>query len=87
VIVAGNLSRRASRALAQWNIDNFVVLRLPKREAAGRSEAFDDYPQGRYLYWNKRTKENLEKAIAYFQSAIKEYPTYAQAYAGIGCAR
>src|SRR5262249_29250880 len=26
-------------------------------------KAFDDYLQGRYLYWNKRTKENLEKAI------------------------
>jgi TolB-like protein/DNA-binding winged helix-turn-helix (wHTH) protein/Flp pilus assembly protein TadD len=46
-------------------------------------KAFDDYLQGRYLYWNKRTKENLEKAIEYFQSATKEDPTYAQAYAGL----
>jgi len=46
-------------------------------------KAFDDYLQGRYLYWNKRTTENLEKAIEFFQSAIKEDPTYAQAYAGL----
>ncbi|MGH9842520.1 MAG: protein kinase domain-containing protein, partial [Blastocatellia bacterium] len=42
--------------------------------AAVNRKAFDDYLQGRYLYWNKRTKENLEKAIEYFQSAIKEDP-------------
>ena len=46
-------------------------------------KAFDDYLQGRYLYWNKRTDENLRKAIEYFQSAIREDPTYAPAYAGI----
>ena len=37
-----------------------------------RPKAFDDYLQGRYLYWNKRTEENLNKAIGHFQSAIKE---------------
>src|SRR5215204_7466252 len=46
-------------------------------------KAFDDYLQGRYLYWNKRTEENLRKAIEYFQSAIREDPTYAQAYVGL----
>jgi TolB-like protein/Tfp pilus assembly protein PilF/predicted Ser/Thr protein kinase len=45
--------------------------------------AFDDYLQGRYLFWNKRTKENLEKAIEYFQTAIKDDPAYAQAYVGL----
>lgn len=46
-------------------------------------KAYDDYLQGRYLYWNKRTKVNLEKALEYFQSAIQEDPTYALAYAGL----
>ncbi|MBA2646000.1 MAG: winged helix-turn-helix domain-containing protein [Pyrinomonadaceae bacterium] len=46
-------------------------------------KAFDDYLQGRYLYWNKRTEENLGKAIEYFQSALREDPTYAPAYAGL----
>ena len=48
-----------------------------------RPKAFDDYLQGRYLYWNKRTEENLNKAIDLFQSAIKEDPNYAAAYVGL----
>ncbi|HKG79321.1 MAG TPA: tetratricopeptide repeat protein, partial [Pyrinomonadaceae bacterium] len=48
-----------------------------------RPKAFDDYLQGRYLYWNKRTEENLRKSIGHFQSAIKEDPSYALAYAGL----
>lgn len=45
--------------------------------------AFDEYLQGRYLYWNKRTEENLNKAIAHFQNAIKESPNFAQAHVGL----
>ena len=48
-----------------------------------RPKAYDAYLQGRYLYWNKRTEENLNKAIALFQNAIKEDETYAPAYAGL----
>jgi len=48
-----------------------------------RPKAFDDYLQGRYLYWNKRTEENLNKSIELFQSAIKEDPNYAAAYVGL----
>lgn len=48
-----------------------------------RPKAYDDYLQGRYLYWNKRTEENLNKAIALFQSAIKEDESYAPAYVGL----
>ncbi len=48
-----------------------------------RPKAYDDYLQGRYLYWNKRTEENLNKAIAHFQSAIKEDESYAPAYVGL----
>jgi TolB-like protein/Tfp pilus assembly protein PilF len=46
-------------------------------------KAFDDYLQGRYLYWNRRTEENLQKAISYFQNAIKEDPNYALAHAAL----
>jgi TolB-like protein/DNA-binding winged helix-turn-helix (wHTH) protein/Flp pilus assembly protein TadD len=48
-----------------------------------RPKAYDDYLQGRYLYWNKRTEENLNKAIELFQRAIKEDPSYAPAYVGL----
>jgi tetratricopeptide (TPR) repeat protein len=46
-------------------------------------KAFDDYLQGRHLYLNKRTEENLGKAIEYFQSAIRQDPAYASAYAAL----
>ena len=46
-------------------------------------KAFDEYLQGRFLYWNKRTEENLHKAIAHFQNAIKEDPNYALAHVGL----
>ena len=46
-------------------------------------KAFDDYLQGRFLYWNRRTEENLQKAIAHFQNAIKEDPNYALAHVGL----
>ena len=48
-----------------------------------RPKAYDDFLQGRYLYWNKRTEENLNKAIALFRSAIKEDENYAPAYVGL----
>ena len=46
------------------------------------SEAFEDYLKGRYL-WNKRTEEDLKKALQYFQLAIEKDPSYARAYAGL----
>jgi TolB-like protein/DNA-binding winged helix-turn-helix (wHTH) protein/Tfp pilus assembly protein PilF len=46
-------------------------------------KAYDNYLQGRYLYWNRRTEENLNKAIELFQNAIKEDASYAPAYVGL----
>ncbi|HEX6045687.1 MAG TPA: winged helix-turn-helix domain-containing protein, partial [Pyrinomonadaceae bacterium] len=46
-------------------------------------KAFDQYLQGRYLYWNKRTEENLNKAIGHFRGAIAEDANYAPAYVGL----
>lgn len=43
-------------------------------------EAYDLYMQGLYFY-NKRGKENLEKAVEYYHEAIKKDPNYALAYA------
>jgi len=46
-------------------------------------KALDDYLQGRFLFWNRRTDENLYKAISFFQSSVKEDPGYAPAYVGL----
>jgi len=48
-----------------------------------RPKAFDEYLQGRFLYWNRRTAENLTRAIDHFQNAIKEDSNFAQAYVGL----
>jgi serine/threonine-protein kinase len=45
-------------------------------------EAHQLYLRGRY-FWNRRTLENLKKALGYFQQAIEEDPSYALAYAGL----
>ncbi len=45
-------------------------------------KAHDDYLKGRYLC-NKDTREGLDKAIQYFQQAIKEAPNDPLAYAGL----
>ena len=45
-------------------------------------EAHQLYLQGRSL-WNRRTAENLKKALNYFQQAAEKDPNYALAYTGI----
>ena len=45
-------------------------------------EAHQLYLQGRYL-WNRRTAENLKKALNYFEQAADRDPNYALAYTGI----
>jgi len=45
-------------------------------------EAHQLYLQGRY-FWNRRTGENLKKALSYFQQAVEKDPGYALAYTGI----
>jgi len=46
------------------------------------TEAHQLYLKGRYL-WNRRTGENLKKALTYFQQAAEKDPSYALAYAGM----
>jgi len=45
-------------------------------------ESYHAYLKGRY-FWNKRTEEDVRKAIEHFKKAIDEDPGYALAYAGL----
>jgi TolB-like protein/tetratricopeptide (TPR) repeat protein len=45
-------------------------------------DAYQAYLRGRY-FWQQRTKEGLEKAIPFFEEAIRLSPAYAAAYAGL----
>jgi TolB-like protein/DNA-binding winged helix-turn-helix (wHTH) protein/Flp pilus assembly protein TadD len=47
-----------------------------------KPEAYEAYLRGRYLL-NKRTSEDINKGIDYFEQAVKIDPNYAPAYAGI----
>jgi len=46
------------------------------------SEAEDLYLKGRF-YWNKRTPDDLNRAVDYFTQAIVRDPGYAKSYAGL----
>jgi len=53
-----------------------------EKKPTGNISAYTFYLKGRY-YWNERNKESLEKAIKYFEEAIKRDPEFALAYSGI----
>jgi len=46
------------------------------------TEAYQAYLKGRY-YWNRRTTENLKKAIEQFKTATDKDPNYALAFVGL----
>lgn len=60
----------------------------PQEQAALKSvkvvdpQAYESFLKGRY-FWNKRTADGLKVAVAYFNQAVDEDPSYAQAYSGL----
>jgi tetratricopeptide (TPR) repeat protein len=64
-----------------------VTLTSPDRARLGRvrvtnPDAYQAYSKGRF-FWNKRTEEDLKKAIGFFQQAVDKDPDYALAYDGL----
>lgn len=62
------LSTQQERVLRQRNTQDF--------------EAYQMYLRGRY-YWNRRSQEDLQRGIAYFEQATERDPNNALAYAGL----
>jgi serine/threonine-protein kinase len=52
------------------------------KAVAANPEAYQAYLKGRY-YWNRRTAEDLRKAVEQFRTAADSDPNYALAYAGL----
>jgi serine/threonine-protein kinase len=52
------------------------------RRYTGNVTAYNLYLQGRY-FWNRRTRQDIEKAVECFEAAIAEDPQYALAYSGL----
>jgi DNA-binding winged helix-turn-helix (wHTH) protein/Tfp pilus assembly protein PilF len=59
-----------------------LVVAAPSVTRTANAEAEDFYLRGRY-YWNKRTPEDLNKAIDFFTQSIVHDPNYAPAYVGL----
>lgn len=87
-------SRKASDILAvQEDIVSEIVGKLRLRLSGEQEqrvtkrytenvEAYEHYLKGRF-YWNKRTADNLKRAIKEFQAAAAKDPNYALAYIGL----
>ncbi len=52
------------------------------RHGTENAAAYQEYLRGRY-FWNKRTADNLQKAIEHFDQAIEKDPNFALAYTGL----
>lgn len=70
-------------------ISQKLQLKLSGDEAKGLTkrytndnEAYQLYLKGRF-YWNKRTAENVQKAIEQFRAAVEKDPGFALAYSGL----
>ena len=87
--------RKLSDVLAvQQDITSAISSKLRERLSGSESkkavakggtanpEAYQLYLKGRY-YWQKRTRESLEKSKDYFNQAIEADPNYAMAYLGL----
>ncbi|HTW65648.1 MAG TPA: tetratricopeptide repeat protein [Bryobacteraceae bacterium] len=62
---------------------SWLYARVPaSRSKAAPSPAAELYLKGRY-YWDKRTPEDLHKAVGYFTQSISANPRYAKAYVGL----
>ena len=55
------------------------------KEPTANTEAYELYHKGRSL-WEKRTGDNIPKAVAFYDQAIARDPNYALAYAGLSSA-
>jgi TolB-like protein len=74
--VAQNVARELKATLTSEEKEHI------KRNQTENPEAYNLYLQGRF-FWNKRTKDGLNKSVEYFENAIKTDPNYALAYAGL----
>ena len=78
------LQKKVARSIAEqiWiKLSSNERAELKQRKAVN-AEAYEAYLKGRY-FWNKRTGDDLRKAVDYFNQAIEKDPSYAQAYAGL----
>jgi TolB-like protein/DNA-binding winged helix-turn-helix (wHTH) protein/Flp pilus assembly protein TadD len=75
-------------SVANAIVERIQVVLNPQEAAALRKSttvnpvAYEAYLKGRF-FWNKRTRDGLQKAIEYFGHAIDADPSFAAAYSGL----
>ena len=70
-------------------VSNALKVTLEGKHAKAKEpvpEAYNNYLQGRYFF-GKRTKEDLERAITYFEKAVQIDPGFARAWVGLSTTR
>lgn len=78
--IQSDVSQRVAEAL---KIELLSSERIDiERKATANIQAHTLYLKGRY-YWNERTREAMDKAVRYFEEAVKLDPLYAIAYVGL----
>jgi tetratricopeptide (TPR) repeat protein len=82
LVVQSEISRTIADQIAVALGQNKNLAVPVKGESQQDYEAYDLYLKGQY-FWNKRTAEDLERSIDYFQQAADKQPNYAQAQAGL----
>ena len=73
-----DIQEKVSRSISEA----LKIKLLNERKHTPDPEAYNLYLLGRF-YWNRRTREGIQKAIECFEKAIKADKDYALAYAGL----
>jgi TolB-like protein/DNA-binding winged helix-turn-helix (wHTH) protein/Tfp pilus assembly protein PilF len=76
ILVLEDEVAKAIAAQIHTNLSRSALPRPPK------PEAYLPYMEGRY-YWNKRTRESLDRAIVHLRQAIALDPEYARGYSAL----
>jgi TolB-like protein/Flp pilus assembly protein TadD len=80
VTLQGDIARDVSNKL-KTKLSGAEETKLT-RAGTSDTDAYQAYLKGRY-YWNRRTSENLKKALEQFKAATDRDPNYALAYVGL----
>lgn len=80
--VQDDIARAVSSALRP----KLLGKNVPPAAASGDPEAYNLYLQGKYFF-ERRTREDLAKAVSYYEQALKLDPGYARAWSGLSVAR
>ena len=78
--IQSEISKTVAEALAVQLLSSEML--LVERKRTVNPDAYELYLKGR-VYWNERTKENVNKALRFFEQAVKIDPGLALGYSGL----